>query len=197
MRRDHARRPRGVSPRRPLPGERLRGPWYVVWGARTLAMGLLGAVVLAVALLIGACYARFAEVAVPGSVDVWLAPGAYTVVYDYPGKWVPPEVHFTLTDVETGQAVLFQPPAMTETVTVLDRRTDSLYDVEIERAGIYRLAVQYAPGAAPADVVLALGRGPGDRFQRLLATVGVGVAGGALWVGVVVLLSRYFHPRRR
>jgi hypothetical protein len=189
-----AKRPSG---RRPTSEERLRGPWYVLWGARLLVGGLPIALTVGVGLLINACNGRFASVLVPGSTIVTLDPGVHSVYYEYPDSlpWSrTPEVEFELSSRVSDASVSLAPPREDESETQGSRVSVLLYRAEVSTPGVYELRAWYTRDDARPDIAVTIGRGPTERIQRAVVIVAVVVLGIAAWVLVAFLVSRYFHP---
>ena len=179
---------------------RLRGPWYVLWGARLLVGGSVIAVVLGAILLVNACNARFARVLVPGDVSVWLDPGSYSVFYEYPDSlaWSrTPEVEFLLQSPDGDRIVPLYPPGGEESQTEGTRVSVLLYNTSIDNPGSYELSAWYTGDQTRADIAITIGRGFSDRLVRFVGIIVFLLAGFGVWAGIAILVSRYFHPPAR
>jgi hypothetical protein len=177
------------------PSDRLRGPWYLRWGARGLVGGVPLSIILAAILLTVSCNHRFAKVFVPGSAEAWLDAGAYTIFYEYPERvswWSTPEVGFTLTAVDSGVAVPLHEVQGHGWSTEGTRAYVPLYDVSVE-PGRHALSAWFTGESTRADIAIAIGRGPSERIGRFVWIVVVIVGGFALWIGLAVQVSRFMR----
>jgi len=185
------------------PRDRLKGPWYILWGARLLVGGTPIAMCVGILLLSNACNTRFSSVVVPGSTTAILDAGSYSVYYEYPASlsWFQtPAVEFRLASAESGAAVPLFPPGGSESGTLGTRASELLYNADVQTPGVYELSAWYPTERSRSDVAIAVGRGPTDRLLRLVGIVAFTALGVLIWLLLALLISRYFHPpssRRR
>jgi hypothetical protein len=164
--------------------------------ARLIGFGLpMFALVSAIALG-SQCTSYFASVQVPGSGQVALGPGEYSVFYEYPERmpWnVTPEVGFVLRTL-AGLDVVLQPAPRSAGFSAGTRSYAVLYDFTLREAGIYELVAWFTGTPSQRRIEIGIGRGPGQRWTLTAIGVAVVIVSIGACMGLLFLLVR--HVRR-
>lgn len=142
------------------------------------------------------------QVVVPGSAELHLKPGTYTVFLEEESV-VNGKIYSTtesvsglscrVTSVESGAATLLAKPSMDTSYTLGGRSGHSVLEFPIHQAGRYTFACDYGDNPKGAEVVVAVGSGVGEALFLTVAealTAFFGGGGAGLMVVVIVIVMR-------
>ena len=169
--------------------------WHCLWGVLLI---LIGGGFFARTLFHGIMHVTdsLTEVVVPGTQQLNLVPGRYTVfleeesvvngkVYSTTGSIA--GLSCRVQSVSSGAAIPIGPAQANVNYSVSGRSGRSVLEFSIARQGQYAFACDYGENAKGPDVVVAVGSGVGEAIAR---TVGGSIAsmfGGGI-AGVLVIL---------
>jgi hypothetical protein len=148
------------------------------------------------------------QVVVPGSTELNLQPGRYSVFLDeestvngkiYSTKQSIAGLVCRVNSIQNGSALLIEKPGMNTSYSLNGRSGHSVLEFPIQQNGRYTFACDYGDSPRGPDVVLAVGSGVGEAISR---TVMVGLASffGGFGAGLIplpiVLIMREREKKR-
>jgi hypothetical protein len=168
--------------------------WHCLWG---VPFFLIGVGFFVYTLFQGLTHATdsLTQIVVPGSAELNLRPGLYTVFLEEETT-VNGKIYSTtqsvagltcrVNSVQNGAAISIGRPGGNTTYSVNGRSGHSVLEFSIQQNGRYSFACDYGDSPRGADVVVAVGSGVGEAITR---TVFVGLASffGGIFAGLIPL----------
>lgn len=177
--------------------------WHCLWGVVFI---LVGAGFFSYALVHGLMHVTdsLAQVIVPGSAELNLQPGQYSVFLEEQST-VNGNIYSTTESISglscrihavpNGPPIPMATSRANVTYSVNDRSGRSVLEFPIEHAGRYVFACDYGASPRGPDTVVAVGSGVGAAIARtVLEGLGAMFGGGA--VGVIMILVVVFKRER-
>ncbi|HEU5351486.1 MAG TPA: hypothetical protein VFU55_07795 [Terracidiphilus sp.] len=181
--------------------------WHLLWGVPFL---LAGIGLFAYALIHGITHATdsLTQIVVPGSAELTLKPGSYTVFLEEQSV-VDGKVYSTKQSVDGltcrarstpgGATIPISQSTTNTTYTVNGRSGHSVLQFPIQTGGKYNFACDYGKDGTGPQVVIAVGSGVGEAIMRTvidgLASF-FGGAAAALVIVFIVVLTRERNKKR-
>jgi hypothetical protein len=181
--------------------------WHCLWCAPFL---LIGTGLFVYLLFHGIKHATDAltQVVVPGSAELEMRPGTYTVFLEEQSV-VNGRIYSTsepvdglvchVASLQNGSAIEFRKPSENTTYTYFNRSGRSVLEFSIQHDGEYRFGCDYDKSARGPDVVVAVGTGVAEAITlTVMGALASGFGGfvAAVFVVVIVGLMREGHKSR-
>lgn len=174
-------------------------PWFYAIGPAVIAITTAAAIVFFVLGIVN--MAPDTRVVVPGSHELELKSGTYTVFYEYhssvggvayaTGEYLDGMV-LTVRSADGSEIVPVKDSSISSNYEVGSRAGTSMFQFHIDEPGTYVLTGQYEDGSTQPSVVLAVGR---FNFLRIfLPAVPLGLVGFLL--GVLILVWVFVKRRK-
>ncbi|MGB6973785.1 MAG: hypothetical protein WBD67_03785 [Terracidiphilus sp.] len=181
--------------------------WHCLWGAPFF---LIGIGLFAYVLIHGITHAAdsLKQIVVPGSAELHLKPGSYTVFLEEQSV-VNGKIYSTTQSVngltcrvrslQNGSAIPLSQSTTNTTYTVNGRSGHSVLEFPIQSAGGYTFGCDYGKGTTGPQVVVAVGSGVGEAIFLIVIEGGAsffGGSGAAVIIVLTVVLTRERNKKR-
>ncbi len=184
--------------------------WHLLWG---VPFFLAGGGYFGYTLYHGLTHLTdsLTQIVVPGSAELHLMPGTYTVFLEEESV-VNGKIYSTtesvsglscrVSSVESGTAIALTKASMDTSYSLGARSGHSVLEFPIQRGGRYNFACDYGDNPKGPEVIVAVGSGVGEAIsltvvEGLAAFFGGGGAGLIVIVGIIVMREREKNRLRR
>lgn len=169
--------------------------WHCLWG---VPFFLIGAGLFAYTLFHGLMHITdsLTQVVVPGSVELNLQPGRYSVFLEEQST-VNGKIYSTtesinglvcrVSSVQNGTPISIGKPGMSTTYSLNGRSGHAVLEFPIQQNGKYAFACDYGENSKGPEVVVAVGSGVGEAIFRTVIR-GLASLFGGIGAGVIVIL---------
>ena len=174
-------------------------PWFYAIGPVVIVITSAAAIALFVMAILGSAPAE--RFVVPGSHELELKRGTYTVFYEYhssvggvaysTGEYLDDMV-VTLRSEDGSEVVPVEDTSISTNYEVGSRAGTSMFEFHIDEPGTYVLTARYEDGSTRPSVVLAVGRF--DFLKIVVPAVPLGLGGFVL--GVLILVGVFIKRRK-
>jgi hypothetical protein len=172
----------------------LPGVWRYVLGGVIVAAGVVGFVVFLVTRISGFSQG-LVRVVVPGTQEISLEAGSYTIYWESSGFGGWPGVGVTITSKSTATPVGLSRTWVNSNYSIGGKRGVSMYSAEIPATGTYVVDGAYPPGKSGGDVTLAMGRS--SILGIVLTVFGcIAILGGSIAIGVGLIVTTAIRRKR-
>ena len=171
--------------------ERAAGPrpgsWRFVVGGLVIAAGVAGFIAFLLTRLAGFSDA-LVRVTVPGSGELNLQAGAYTVYWERENlfeSW--PGLRCALAFKDSGKRIELSETWVTSRYSFAGKRGTSLFRFQAAEPGVYVLSADHPDGRSGGTTTLAVG--PSGMAGIVLTVLGcIGILGGSIAAGVLLIV---------
>ncbi|MFC6010417.1 hypothetical protein [Nocardia lasii] len=168
--------------------------WWIVVGALVIVLGVISAVAVGVTgfVRMSGDIDSFQRVEVPGSGELDLDAGDYTIYFEYPGAssaGTPESVWVALTD-PAGEEVLIEDYSSRQTYGLGGHEGRAIFTFRVDESGVYTLDTEGGP-----NITVAVGHSLGS---SIVGTVLIALAIGliSVFVGLAILLTAVIRRSR-